>query len=699
MLKNKKIVALLLCLVILSQGANVMAVSFSDVTKSGDSGWAYEYIIDLANKGIINGYDDGTYKPKANVSILETISLLYGVMDPSQSEVNDALAKHKDYIKTNLSDVNWGQERLAYAIEKGVVTKTDLEDAHKAGMLKNGTKIYASRYSVAIMTARALDLEAKTSYNLTYKDLDKINKDSRGLIAALIDTEVLHKDGIDGNFAPNESITRAQMAKMISIAYNWKNKNAKNLETKTESGKVVEVLDFDDYKSLVYSKEYANVNTSAKVDKNTKLTDKDGKTVALKDLSNYKGAKVTVTYTGSHPDKKATEVKFTSDASYADGVFTLVSFRTANNKNYIKLKDSKGNTLDEVQSLYDFAEDGSNKVSLSTLSAGTKLDIEFVAGVVSKVKLQKEKTGEYKIESIDTRYNKIVLSKANQWGAYEKKEFDLASNVHSEDQLGYKISLSDALVGYTVDITTGSYSTITRLVVYTNSNKGKFLITEATTRRIYVKDSLNNSRETSYPLASSYSIDGKTYYGNLDTYLSSYLTNRYANIELNRNDEVVAIYTSGDVNNKGVSVDTTISNIYGKNSIGVRRNTREGYKYLTSTTNTRYYIDGTVVTFEQAYNMISRSLNKKSTAVYGYNGVVEELYLESDYYKGTERAMLIRMEDRFNTVLLTFNLDSGKTLTKEIYKTDPIYNSLSRYSIYNLRIDSYYNIIDISLAN
>lgn len=696
MLRNKKIVALLLCLVILSQGANVMAVSFSDVTKSGDSGWAYEYIIDLANKGIINGYDDGTYKPKSNVSILETISLLYGVMDPSQSEVNAALAKHKDYIKTNLSDVNWGQERLAYAIEKGVVTKTDLEDAHKAGMLKNGTKIYASRYSVAIMTARALGLEAKTSYNLTYKDLDKINKDSRGLIAALIDTEVLHKDGIDGNFAPSESITRAQMAKMISIAYNWKNKN---LVTKTETGQVVEALDFGDYTSLVYAKKDSNVNTSAKVDKNTKITDKDGKTVALKDLSNFKGAQATVTYTGNHPDKKATEVKFTTDASYNDGVFTLVSFRTDGKKHYIKLKDAKGNNLDEVQSLYDFAEDGSNKINLSSLSAGTKLDIEFVAGVVSKAKLHKEKTGEYKIESIDTRYNKIVLSKANQWGAYEKKEFTLANNVHPEDQLGYKISLSDALVGYTVDITTGSYSnTITRLVVYTNSNKGKFLITDATTRRIYVKDSLNNNRESSYLLASSYNIDGKTYYGNLDTYFSSYLVNRYVNIELNGNNEIVAIYTSGDVNNKGVSVDTTVYNVYGKNSIGVRRNSRENYAYLTNTTNTRYYIDGRLATFEQAYNMISSSLNKNSTAVYGYNGVVEELYLESDYYKGTERALLTKKDDKYTTSVLTFTRGNGKTITKEIYRNDPIYNDLVVFKYYNLRIDSYNNIIDISIA-
>lgn len=652
MLRNKKIVALLLCLVILSQGVNVMAVSFSDVKQSGDSGWAYEYIIDLANKGIINGYDDGTYKPKSNVSILETISLLYGVMDPSQSEVNAALAKHKDYIKTKLSDVNWGQERLAYAIEKGVVTKTDLEDAHKAGMLKNGTKIYASRYSVAIMTARALGLEAKTSYNLTYKDLDKINKDSRGLIAALIDTEVLHKDGIDGNFAPNESITRAQMAKMISIAYNWKNKNAKNLETKTESGKVVEVLDFDDYKSLVYTKEYANANTSAKVDKNTKITDKDGKTVEYKNLNNYKGAKATITFTGSHPDKKATEVKFTSDASYADGVFTFVSFRTDGKKNYIKLKDSKGNALDEVQCLYDFAKDGSNQVKISSLPFGTELDIEFVAGVVSDVKLHRGKTGEYKIESIDTRFGRVTLSWKNSRGYTDKKDYTFNSNVNVQDQNGKWFNVNDLRVGDMVDITTGSYlNTITKFVVYTNLNSGDYNVESYDATTLKVTDNYRRSYE--YQTAYRFTFNGREYTSLYGTGLKQ---NDKVNIKFD-GSRIVEITTANYSSNRE-QVSLTVG---WNGQIEIRRATSLD-QTIDRSSRVNLYINGTSV----SYNTFAEAV--RNSNVYNYsaeatfvNGNIDSIYLTTNNY------------NYYNNRGTVTNIDDSKAYYQSGYQTITVY--------------------------
>lgn len=692
MLKNKKIIALLLCLVILSQGASVMAASFSDVKSSGDSGWAYEYIMDLANKGIINGYPDGTYKPKGNVTTLETISLLYGLMNPSQSEVNAALAKHKDYIKDTLKDVNWGQEKVAYVLEKGVVTKTDLEDAQRTGMLKNGTKIYASRFSVAIMTARALGLEAKTSYNLTYKDLDKIDKDSLGLLAALIDTDVLHKDGIDGYFKPGEHITRAQMAKMISVAYDWKTKNGKDLEAKTETGQVIETLEISDYTTLVYKTASSTTNTSAKVDKNTKITDKDGKTVALKDLANYKGAQARVVYTGNHPDKVAKEVKFTSDPLYVDGVYTVVSYRTTSDKKYIKLKDSKGKELSEVQIVFNDAD--LSKVNY--LRKGTVLDVRFVAGIVTEVSLHKGTNGEYRIESIDTRNNKIILSKTNTWGAYEKKEFTLASNLLPEDQVGSRIILTDALVGYTVDINTINNYTITKLVVYTNSNKGKYLVNDVTSKRLYLKDVLNN-RLLDYQLAYSYTIDGRSYYGDLDSYLINYLKNKYINIELNSDGKIAAIYTNGNLTNDEVSVYTNTSVVAGSYAISVRRSTNDINQYLTSNLTVKYYIDGSLVSFEQAYNMVNNSLNKSSTAVYN-NGRVESLYLESSYYKGTERALLINMERKYNsynTTVLTFRLDNGNTLTKEIYNNDSIYKDLELYEYYRLRINNDNYIIDI----
>lgn len=691
MLKNKKIIALLLCLVILSQGASVMAASFTDVKSSGDSGWAYEYIMDLANKGIINGYPDGTYKPKGNVTTLETISLLYGLMNPSQSEVSSALAKHKDYIKDSLTDVNWGQEKVAYAIEKGVVTKTDLNDAQRTGMLKNGTKIYASRFSVAIMTARALGLEAKTSYNLTYKDLDKIDKDSQGLIAALIDTDVLHKDGIDGYFRPGENVTRAQMAKMISVAYNWKTKNAKALEAKTESGQVIETLEIGDYTTLVYKTTSSTTNTSAKVDKNTKITDKDGKTVALKDLANYKGAQVTVVYTGNHPDKVAKEVKFTSDPLYVDGVYTVVSYRTTSDKKYIKLKDSKGKELSEVQIVFNDAD--LSKVNY--LRKGTVLDVRFVAGIVTEVSLHKGTNGEYRIESISG--NTLGLVKITNSGVslVESYKIDNATTIKRSD--GVTFNKLDLKSGQTIDITkryNSSSNIIDKIVVYTDNNySSQYTFNGSDSNRIYVYDTVAK-RYDNFPMASTFTFNG-TSYTSLDNINIRLYKNDNINLRFDQFNRVVEITTASYSYNNRVKAYLTND---GYNGVKL---TASSYRdqVIWSTSNVDFYINGIKATnFDEVKRLLTWDKSKTVEATY-VNGEVKAVYITTDYYSYNNRGTVINIDNSnafyqsgYQTITVrTYNGDK----TIRIYSDDRLYKELKYSDEVYVNFDSYGNISSI----
>ncbi|MFB0972584.1 MAG: S-layer homology domain-containing protein, partial [Neofamilia sp.] len=162
MLKNKKFVVLLLCLVILAQSAVAMAVSFPDVTKDNNSGWAYEYITELANKGIIKGYDDGTYKPENNVTYLETLSLLNGVMSPTRTEINESLTKYRTFLNSN-NTPEWALEIAAVALNRGVVQESEYSRANAAKMIELGTKVSISRYDVAVFTARALELQPKSA--------------------------------------------------------------------------------------------------------------------------------------------------------------------------------------------------------------------------------------------------------------------------------------------------------------------------------------------------------------------------------------------------------------------------------------------------------------------------------------------------------------------------------------------------------
>ena len=70
------------------------AATFKDVP---DTHWAYSYIEDMSKQGVINGYPDGTFKPRETLTYLETMQLLSKLLNMSTVEV----------IKAKLSTINW----------------------------------------------------------------------------------------------------------------------------------------------------------------------------------------------------------------------------------------------------------------------------------------------------------------------------------------------------------------------------------------------------------------------------------------------------------------------------------------------------------------------------------------------------------------------------------------------------------------
>ncbi len=69
----KKICVLILCFVLLGTSCFATTIRFSDVS---DSYWGAEVIYKLASKNVINGYDDGTYKPLKSVTYGEFVKLV-----------------------------------------------------------------------------------------------------------------------------------------------------------------------------------------------------------------------------------------------------------------------------------------------------------------------------------------------------------------------------------------------------------------------------------------------------------------------------------------------------------------------------------------------------------------------------------------------------------------------------------------------
>ncbi|MFC9539912.1 S-layer homology domain-containing protein [Lysinibacillus sp. NPDC056959] len=87
------------------EAAPVTKTTFKDVPKSH---WAYESIKQVAEKGLVTGYEDGTYEPSAQVTRAEFVTFLSRVFDSSErttSNFNDVPGTHwaNDAIQEGLA--------------------------------------------------------------------------------------------------------------------------------------------------------------------------------------------------------------------------------------------------------------------------------------------------------------------------------------------------------------------------------------------------------------------------------------------------------------------------------------------------------------------------------------------------------------------------------------------------------------------
>ncbi|TYR94171.1 alkaline phosphatase [Rossellomorea vietnamensis] len=168
---------------------------FKDVSEDY---WAYEYIQDLAGKGIINGVSEDMYDPQGSVTRGQFIALIARSLDLKASK------------PVPFTDVEGGLAiDIAAAYEAGITTGTS------ATTFEPNKKI--NREQMAAMLIRAYEhktgtaLEAKKEVN--YEDKSKISPVFKEYVQ--IAAELGFMNGNDNQFNPKNDATRAQAAKVI----------------------------------------------------------------------------------------------------------------------------------------------------------------------------------------------------------------------------------------------------------------------------------------------------------------------------------------------------------------------------------------------------------------------------------------------------------------------------------------------------
>lgn len=183
-----------------SAGSSSAATSFADMTGH----WAEEYAASLAAQGVVNGYEDGTFRPSVPVTRAELAKIIVGAFDVSVSG-GSAFA--------DVSDSAWYAPYVSTAAAAGIVT--GFED----GSFKPDA--YVTRQDAAVMIYRAISLthQMPNGFKFFADEID-IADYSSSAVKALADAKIINGDA-DGNFLPSNSTTRAETAALISRAADY----------------------------------------------------------------------------------------------------------------------------------------------------------------------------------------------------------------------------------------------------------------------------------------------------------------------------------------------------------------------------------------------------------------------------------------------------------------------------------------------
>lgn len=164
-------------------------------------------IAEMYAKGVMRGYDDGTFKPKRPVTFLEAEVMLDKLIwgNPIKSDFTS-----NDYLHTQFGIPNWAVGLIASALRNNILMYNELQQLSRQQPL--------TREEAAILAVRALELTNQVSRKqnspLPFQDAAQISEKARGYVAIAWEQKIFM--GSEGKFHPADPISRAEMAIVLS---------------------------------------------------------------------------------------------------------------------------------------------------------------------------------------------------------------------------------------------------------------------------------------------------------------------------------------------------------------------------------------------------------------------------------------------------------------------------------------------------
>jgi hypothetical protein len=298
------------------------AAAFTDISTH----WAKSYIERVAAKGIVSGYNDGTFKPDNNVTVLEAlvmISRLYEIDDDLKEKI---VEEYEPSLKkmTNTLYSEWSFEYLSVIIELGVVSENGIEDMFS----KKTIFQQATREEIAVLLTKAMMLgdEAQNLkvYTLPFADAAKISTSARPYVYVMYDKDILEGDS-SKNINPTAKITRAEIATLLDKAYKYIDANDvypdfdDYVPTTSLNGIITEVSE-GSQESYIYVKGDNEVESIVKINNDTYIY-LNGKSADIDDLEEDMLVKCKI-----NSDRVAVKLEADSSTDVVRGIIYYVAY-------------------------------------------------------------------------------------------------------------------------------------------------------------------------------------------------------------------------------------------------------------------------------------------------------------------------------------------------------------------------------------
>ena len=178
--------------------------SFSDVPEEH---WAYEYISELTSRGIINGYDDGSFRPDANVTRAEFVTILCRAAGADAT----VSTSDTDIAFSDVTPGDWYYEYAIWAAGTGITNGTsETEFSPNENILRQDICVMLDRYSTNIAASPLAPAESAGAF----ADDGEISDYAKDSVYKLKSAGIVSGTG-DNRFKPQTGATRAETAKMV----------------------------------------------------------------------------------------------------------------------------------------------------------------------------------------------------------------------------------------------------------------------------------------------------------------------------------------------------------------------------------------------------------------------------------------------------------------------------------------------------